>query len=84
MFLYNVIFHFYEGGGVSDSHVQEQILPIGLVPAKGMSRSAGHCFLSNVKLHFLYNGFFVNKWGRGKTQIDDCHNKMVIIFEGFP
>ena len=22
--------------------------------------------------------------GGGKTQIDDCHNKMVIIFEGFP
>ena len=30
MFLYNVIFHFYVGGeGVSDSHVQAQILPVG-------------------------------------------------------
>ena len=30
MFLNNVIFHFYVGGwGVSDSHVQAQILPIG-------------------------------------------------------
>ena len=40
MFLNNVIFHFYVGGGegVSDSHVQEQILPIGA--RKGMSSSA--------------------------------------------
>ena len=29
MFLNNAIFHFYVGGGVSDSHVQAQILPVG-------------------------------------------------------
>ena len=29
MFLNSVIFHFYVGGWVSDSHVQAQILPVG-------------------------------------------------------
>ena len=35
-----------------------------LVPAKGMSRSAGHCFLSNVKLQGLED-----RWFRGLTKI---------------
>ena len=35
-----------------------------LVPAKGMSRSAGHCFLKNVKLQGLED-----RWFRGLTEI---------------
>ena len=35
-----------------------------LVPAKGMSRSAGHCFLTNVKLQGLED-----RWFRGLTKI---------------
>ena len=34
------------------------------VPAKGMSRSAGHCFLTNVKLQGLED-----RWFRGLTNI---------------
>ena len=39
MFLYNVIFHFYVGGGVSGSHVQAQILPAGA--RKGDEQASG-------------------------------------------
>ena len=63
MFLNNVIFHFYVGGGGSVT-VMSKNRSCPLVAAKGMSRSAGHCFLSNVKLQGLED-----RWFRGLTKI---------------
>ena len=62
MFLNNVIFHFYVGGGSVTVMSKHRSCP--LVPAKGMSRSAGHCFLTNVKLQGLED-----RWFRGLTNI---------------
>ena len=59
MFL-NVIFHFYVGGGVSDSHVQAQILPIGA--SKGDEQVSRTLFFD--KLQGLED-----RWFRGLTNI---------------
>ena len=48
MFLNNVIFHFYLGGRSVTVMSGHRSCP--LVPAMGMSGSAGHCVLTNVKL----------------------------------
>ena len=57
------IFHFYVGGGSVTVMSKHRSCP--LVPAKGMSRSAGHCFFfTNVKLHRLED-----RWFRGLTKI---------------
>ena len=63
MFLYNVIFHFHVGGGVSDSHVQAQILPVSTCKGdEQVSRTL--FFFTNVKLHRLED-----RWFRGLTKI---------------
>ena len=64
MFLCNVIFHLCEGagGGVSDSHVQAQILPGGA--HKGDYQVGRTLFLTNVKLQGLED-----RWFRWLTKI---------------
>ena len=52
------------GGGQWQSCPSTKHRSCPLVPAKGMSRSAGHCFLTNVKLQGLED-----RWLRGLTKI---------------
>ena len=64
MFLNNVIFHFYVGGGVSDSHVQAQILPVGAHKGDEQVGRTLFFFLFIDKLQGLED-----RWFRGLTKI---------------
>ena len=57
------------GGSVT---VMSKYRSCPLVPAKGMSRSAGHCFLTNVKVQGLEDRWF---WGLTKI------NTLLILFQ---